>query len=58
MDKKISRFMHSTVENFNRAIEMDNAEITWAVIKNLQDVVSSYEIAAHKQINQQTKGNK
>jgi len=47
--------MYNTVKNFNRAIEMDNAELTWAVIKNLQDVVSSYEIAAYEQ-KQLTKG--
>ena len=45
--------MQGTVTNFTKAITEDNAELTWAIIKNLQDVVSSYEIAAHAEINHQ-----
>ena len=53
MDKNIYAFMQNTVTNFTKAIQEDNAELTWAIIKNLKDVVSSYEIAAHAETNNQ-----
>lgn len=55
MDAHINKFMRNTIINLQTALDKDNPELTWAVIHNLHSVVGSYEIAAHKLKNQQTK---
>lgn len=59
MDKHIKKFMEQTIINLNKALTKDDADLTWAVLQNLQSVVGTYESVAHSQrTNKQKKGNK
>ena len=42
MDTAINRFIKHTVLNLERALELDDPQITWAVLKNLSSVIESY----------------
>jgi len=42
MDTAINRFIKHTVLNLERALELDEPQLTWAVLKNLSSVIESY----------------
>jgi hypothetical protein len=42
MDTAINRFIKHTVLNLEAALEKDEPQLTWAVLKNLSDVIESY----------------
>ena len=42
MDQAVNRFIKHTVLNLERALELDDPQITWAVLKNLSSVIESY----------------
>jgi hypothetical protein len=42
MDTAINRFIKHTIVNLEGALEKDDPKLTWAVLKNLSDVVDSY----------------
>ena len=42
MDKAVNRFIKHTVLNLERALELDDDELTLAVLVNLSSVIESY----------------
>jgi hypothetical protein len=42
MEESVNRFIKHTIVNLEKALELDDAKIKWAVLKNLSDVVESY----------------
>jgi hypothetical protein len=42
MEESVNRFIKHTVLNLERALELDDPQLTWAVLKNLSSVVESY----------------
>ena len=42
MDQAVNRFIKHTVLNLERALEVDEPQLTWAVLKNLSSVIESY----------------
>ena len=42
MDTAINRFIKHTVHNLERALELDDDELTLAVLVNLASVIDSY----------------
>ena len=42
MDESVNRFIKHTVLNLEQALELDDPQITWAVLKNLSSVIESY----------------
>ena len=42
MDTAINRFIIHTIANLEGALEKDEPQLTWAVLKNLSDVIESY----------------
>ena len=42
MNEDVNRFIKHTVLNLERALELDEPQLTWAVLKNLSSVVESY----------------
>lgn len=50
MDTAINRFIKHTVLNLERALELDDPQITWAVLKNLSSVIESYVEATEHEL--------
>lgn len=42
MEQSVNRFIKHTIANLEAALEKDEPQLTWAVLKNLSDVVESY----------------
>jgi hypothetical protein len=42
MDTAINRFIIHTIANLEGALEKDEPQLTWAVLKNLSSVIESY----------------
>ena len=42
MNQDVNRFIKHTVLNLERALELDEPQLTWAVLKNLSGVIESY----------------
>jgi hypothetical protein len=42
MDTAINRFIIHTIANLEAALEKDEPQLTWAVLKNLSSVIESY----------------
>jgi hypothetical protein len=42
MEKAVNRFIRHTVHNLERALELDDNELTLAVLVNLSSVIESY----------------
>jgi hypothetical protein len=42
MDTAINRFIKHTIANLEGALEKDEPQLTWAVLKNLSGVIESY----------------
>jgi hypothetical protein len=42
VDTAINRFIKHTIVNLEGALEKDEPQLTWAVLKNLSDVIESY----------------
>jgi hypothetical protein len=42
MDTAINRFIKHTIVNLQGALDKDEPQITWAVLKNLSSVIESY----------------
>ena len=42
MDTAINRFIIHTIVNLEKALELDDPKIKWAVLKNLSSVIESY----------------
>jgi|LakMenEpi12Oct12_1017442.scaffolds.fasta_scaffold10835_2 hypothetical protein len=42
MDTAINRFIKHTIANLEGALEKDEPQLTWAVLKNLSSVIESY----------------
>jgi hypothetical protein len=42
MDTAINRFIKHTIVNLQGALDKDEPQITWAVLKNLSSVLESY----------------
>ena len=42
MDTAINRFIIHTIANLEGALEKDDPQLTWAVLKNLSTVIESY----------------
>jgi len=50
MDTAINRFIKHTVLNLERALELDEPQLTWAVLKNLSSVIESYVEATEHEL--------
>ena len=50
MDTAINRFIKHTVLNLERALEVDEPQLTWAVLKNLSSVIESYVEATEHEL--------
>jgi hypothetical protein len=42
MEESVNRFIKHAIVNLEKALELDDPKIKWAVLKNLSDVVESY----------------
>jgi hypothetical protein len=42
MEESVNRFIKHTIVNLEGALEKDDPKLTWAVLKNLSDVIESY----------------
>jgi hypothetical protein len=42
MDTAINRFIIHTIANLEGVLQKDEPQLTWAVLKNLSDVIESY----------------
>ena len=50
MDTAINRFIKHTVLNLELALELDEPQLTWAVLKNLSSVIESYVEATEHEL--------
>lgn len=49
MSKPITRFMEHAILNLSKAVKDNNAELTWAVLTNLDEVLGTYIEQAYKE---------
>lgn len=42
MNQDVNRFIKHTITNLEGALEHDEPQLTWAVLKNLSSVIESY----------------
>lgn len=50
MEESVNRFIKHTVLNLERALELDEPQLTWAVLKNLSSVIESYVEATKNEL--------
>lgn len=50
MDTAINRFIKHTIVNLQGALDKDEPQITWAVLKNLSSVIESYVEATEHEL--------
>ena len=50
MDTAINRFIIHTIANLEGALEKDEPQLTWAVLKNLSSVIESYVEATENEL--------
>lgn len=50
MEESINRFIKHTIVNLQGALDKDEPQITWAVLKNLSSVIESYVEATEHEL--------
>jgi hypothetical protein len=50
MNKDIDKFIRHTITNLEGALEHDEPQLTWAVLKNLSSVIESYVEATEHEL--------